>query len=216
MLAQYNIPEAFRRIDGYDIITKQNVGDARSRGGVELQQSLFFLASGGKNFQIFGNATSLKLSGSNAADFSRYSPKIYNWGVNFARGKLSARVNWHHRPGNRLEPAGTDPTAPKSWSSSRTVVSTEFEYRFTKSLSLYGTANNLTDMPEVSYRYGSNTPDYARTTGLSVYGTDFHGRRDGLVLTHTDVRPATRRPRRSRRTPRLPAILRVSPTESNA
>ena len=114
----------------------------------------------------------MKLSGSNAADFSRYSPKIYNWGVNFARGKLSARVNWHHRPGNRLEPAGTDPTAPKSWSSSRTVVSTEFEYRFTKSLSLYGTANNLTDMPEVSYRYGSNTPDYARTTGLSVYGTD--------------------------------------------
>ena len=113
------------------------------------------------------------MSGSNAADFSRYSPKIYNWGVNFARGKVSARMNWHQRPGNRLEPAGTDPTAPKSWSTSRTVVSGEFEYRVTKSISFYGTASNLFDKPEISYRYGSLTPEYAKSTGLNVYGTDF-------------------------------------------
>ena len=174
-LAQYNIPEAFPgEFAGYDIITKQNVGDARIRG-VELsyKQSLFFLSGWGRNFQLFANATRLSLGGSNAADFSRYSPRIYNWGVNFARGKVSARMNWHQRPGNRLEPAGTDPTAPKSWSTSRTVVSAEFEYRITKALALYGTANNLTDQPELSARYGSNTPDYARSTGISVYGTDF-------------------------------------------
>jgi len=175
LLAQYGIPESFPgEFAGYDIITKQNVGEARINGvEISYKQSLFFLPAWGKNFQVFGNGTSLKLSGSNAADFSRYSPRIYNWGVNFARGKISARMNWHQRPGNRLEPAGTDPTAPKSWSTSRTVVSTEFEYRLTRSLSFYGTANNLTDTPEISTRFGSITPDYARTTGLSVYGTDF-------------------------------------------
>ena len=175
LLDQYNIPVAFPgEFDGYDIITKQNVGDARILG-VEFsyKQSLFFLPTWGKNFQIFGNATVLKLSGSNAADFSRYSPRIYNWGVNFARSRFSARMNWHQRPGNRQEPAGTDPTAPKSWSTSRTVVSAEFEYRFTKLLSFYGTANNLFDKPEISQRYGSTTPEYARSTGLNVYGTDF-------------------------------------------
>ncbi len=175
LLAQYNIPEAFPgEFDGYDIITKQNVGNARIRGmEFSYKQSLFFLPGWGKSFQVFGNATVLKLSGSNAADFSRYSPKIYNWGVNFARGKVSARMNWHQRPGNRLEPAGTDPTAPKSWSTSRTVVSGEFEYRITKSISFYGTASNLFDKPEISYRYGSLTPEYAKSTGLNVYGTDF-------------------------------------------
>ena len=171
----YQIPEAVPgEFSTYDIVTKENVGDARIRG-VELsyKQSLFFLGRWGESLQVFGNMTALKLSGTNAADFSRYSPRIYNWGISFARPKYSARMNWHQRPGRRQDPAGDDPTAPANWSNSRTVVSAEVEYRITRRLSLYGTANNLTDTPEIGYRYGSRTPDYARTTGLNVYGTDF-------------------------------------------
>lgn len=174
-LEQFQIPEAFPgEFSSYDIVTKENVGAARIRG-IELsyKQSLFFLGRWGESIQLFGNATALKLAGSNAADFSRYSPRIYNWGISFARPKYSVRMNWHQRPGRILEPKGDDPRVPKNWSSSRTVVSAEAEYRITRRLSLYGTANNLTDTPEVSRRYGSITPEYAQTTGLSVYGTDF-------------------------------------------
>ena len=174
-LEQYQIPEAFPgEFAGYDIVTKENVGDARIRG-IELsyKQSLFFLGRWGESIQLFGNVTALKLAGSNAADFSRYSPRIYNWGISLARPKYLVRMNWHQRPGRMLEPRGDNPALPKNCSSSRTVVSAEAEYRITKRLSLYGTANNLTDTPEISRRYGSITPEYAKTTGLSVYGTDF-------------------------------------------
>ncbi len=174
-LEQYQIPEAFPgEFSGYDIVTKENVGNARIRGlELSYKQSLFFLGRWGESLQMFGNMTALNLAGSNAADFSRYSPRIYNWGISFARPKYSARVNWHNRPGRMQEAPGNDPAVPRNWSSSRTVVSAEVEYRFTRRLSLYATVNNLTDTPEISYRFGSRTPDYARTTGLDVYGTDF-------------------------------------------
>ncbi|MDO8542969.1 MAG: TonB-dependent receptor [Opitutaceae bacterium] len=174
-LEQYQIPEAVPgEFAGYDISTKENVGNARIRGlELSYKQSLFFLGRWGESLQVFANMTALNLSGTNAADFSRYSPRIYNWGVSFARPKYSARLNWHNRPGRMQEAPGDDPTVPRNWSSSRTVVSAEVEYRFTKRLSFYGTANNLTDTPEISYRFGSKTPEYAKTTGIDVYGTDF-------------------------------------------
>ena len=37
---------------------------------------------------------------------------------------------------------------------------------------MYFTADNLTDVPRVSYRYGSLTPDYAKNSGISAFGTD--------------------------------------------
>lgn len=85
----------------------------------------------------------------------------------------SVRMNWHQGPGRIREPKVDDPRLPKSWSSSRTVVSAEAEYRITNRLSLYGAANNLTDTPGISRSYGSITPEYSKNPGLSVYGTDF-------------------------------------------
>ena len=82
-------------------------------------------------------------------------------------------MNWNQRPGDLLEPIGTDPTAPKSWSTTRTMVSLDVEYRLSRRFSVYGTANNLTDAPEFGRRFSPSTPAYARINGVSVYGTDF-------------------------------------------
>ena len=159
---------------GYEIVTKENVGRARIDGTeLSYKQSLHFLPGWGENLQFFANASFVKPSGGNAADFSRYSKKIYNWGLNFARGKIYARMNWNQRPGDLLEPLGTDPNAPKSWSATRTMVSLDVEYRLSRRFSVYGTANNVTDAPEFGRRFAPSTPDYARITSVSVYGTDF-------------------------------------------
>ena len=175
LLERYNIPESFPgEFAGYEIITKENVGRAQINGSeFSYKQSLHFLPGWGENLQFFANASLIKPTGSNAADFSRYSRKIYNWGLNFARGKVYARVNWNQRPGDLLEPIGTDPTAPKSWSTTRTMVSLDVEYRLSRRFSVYGTANNLTDAPEFGRRFSPSTPAYARINGVSVYGTDF-------------------------------------------
>ena len=175
LLERYNIPESFPgEFAGYEIVTKENVGRARIDGTeLSYKQSLHFLPGWGENLQFFANASFVKPSGGNAADFSRYSKKIYNWGLNFARGKIYARMNWNQRPGDLLEPLGTDPNAPKSWSATRTMVSLDVEYRLSRRFSVYGTANNVTDAPEFGRRFAPSTPDYARITSVSVYGTDF-------------------------------------------
>ncbi len=178
LLQSLNIPEQFEgEFAGYDILTKRNVGTARISGlECSYRQSLFFLPSWGKNFQLWGNATVLHLTGPNSADFSNYVPKVLNWGVNFARGKFSARMNWNQRGRTRLTLQAVSAVVPEStylYLVPRTTVSADFEYRVSKRLSFSGTVTNLTDTPIIYERYGPKTPDFAKTYRLFVPGSEF-------------------------------------------
>ena len=178
LLETLNIPEQFEgEFAGYDILTKRNVGTARISGvEASYRQSLFFLPSWGKNFQLWGNATVLHLTGPNSADFSNYVPKVLNWGVNFARAKFSARMNWNQRGRTRLALQAVSATVPEStylYLVPRTTVSADCEYRFAPRFSVNGTVTNLTDTPIVYERYGPRTPNYAKTYRLFVPGAEY-------------------------------------------
>lgn len=175
MLELLNVPEDYPgQYDTYDVVTTMNVtGNVRIHG-IELsyQNSLAPLGKLFRNLSCFANATFLDLEGSNDSDFSGYWPKTFNWGLSYASPRLLVQLNWNVKPANPLQPKGSDPTRPIAWSNSRAVVSAAVEYRFAKHLSVYFTADNLTDVPRVSYRYGSLTPDYAKNSGISAFGTD--------------------------------------------
>jgi len=175
LLELLNVPEDYPgQYDTYDVITTVNVaGNVRIRG-IELsyQNSLAPLSRWFKNVSAFANATFLDLEGSKDSDFSGYWPKILNWGLSYVSPRLLVQLNWNVKPANPLQPRGNDPTVPIIWSSGRAVVSAALEYRFAKHFSVYFTADNLTDEPRVIYRYGSLTPDYAKNSSISAFGTD--------------------------------------------
>lgn len=176
LLQQLDIPVDYPgEYDTYRVYTTENVpGNVRIRGlELSYQNSFAPLGRWFKNFQGFANATFLQLNGSNEADFSGYWPKTFNFGVSYTTPQLLVQLNWNIKPANPLEPRGNDPTVPISWQSGRKVLSADVEYRMTKHLFLYFTADNLTDSPDVTYYYGSLTPAYARNAGVSAYGTDF-------------------------------------------
>ena len=160
--------------DAYDVITTKNIaGNVRIRG-IELsyQNSLAPLGRWFKNVSAFANATFLDLEGSNDADFSGYWPKTYNWGLSYVSPRLLLQLNWNVKPANPLQPRGNDPTVPIVWQNSRAILSGAVEYRFARNFFVYFTADNITDEPRVIYRYGSLTPDYAKSSGVSAFGVD--------------------------------------------
>lgn len=175
LLGELNVPEDYPgQFDTYDIVTTINVpGNVRIRG-MELayQNSLAPLHRWLRNVSAFANATFLDLAGSSDSNFSGYWPKTFNWGLSYASPRLLVQLNWNVKPANPGQPRGNDPTTPISWSNSRAILSGAIEYRFAKNFFVYCTADNITDEPQKSYRYGSQTPEWARTNSVSAFGVD--------------------------------------------
>jgi len=102
-LARYDIPND-GTLDRYMIVTRHNV-DTRTRiRGLEFayRQPLTFLPAWAQGFQVFFNATKLKLVGSNTADFDGYKPSYYAGGINFIRPRYYVKVTYTYE----LESAG--------------------------------------------------------------------------------------------------------------
>jgi len=77
------------RYAGWQISTAFNEPGAARVSGVEfnVRYPLRPLGAWGRYFQVFANATKLRLEGSRDSNFSGFIPKSANWGIDFSRNR---------------------------------------------------------------------------------------------------------------------------------
>ena len=174
LLAQYDLDQTTYR--DYFIATSLNAGSGRVSGiSANYKQALLFLPHWARGIQVFGNFTTLKLEGSNQADFGSFIPHTANWGLSFTRPKLTLKVNFNLAGGPRptlLTGAGVP---PETYSRRNTdiYIDTDFEYRFYKGYAVFLAARNAGGVIQTTMRYGPTTPDYARQNIKTEYGRLF-------------------------------------------
>jgi TonB-dependent receptor len=152
---------------GYDIVTKQNSGDAKI-SGIEFayNQSLLFLPQWAQGFQVFFNATKLNLKGSNTADFTGFAPKKLAGGINFVRPRYYIKLNFTYQGDTRGAAVATSvangiPAGTYDYQGARFRMGVNVQYSISKHYVLFG---SMTDINRpgflvVSRRFADGTPD---------------------------------------------------------
>lgn len=176
LLTQYGLPndELFLV---YDLVTRTNVGSARV-SGLEFfyRQSLTFLPAWARGFQIFGNATKLRLEGDRAADFTGFNPLSYSGGLNLIRARWFLKLSCTHQDEARrdllaVSAANGIPADTYNYQGATTRWTLSGQYSLTRRFALYGTLTDLGGFELVTRRYAANTPDYARNQRRQVLGS---------------------------------------------
>lgn len=156
---------------GWTLRTKFNSGDARI-SGLELsaRQRLHVLGNWGRSFEVFANATKLRLEGHQQASFDQFMPKGASWGVTYTRRPLIVMAKWNYRGEQRLLPVATMGPDAFNYMAPRTTMDLNVTYQVGKRFSVFASARNVFNKPYISYRYGSETPDYAKVWSYNDYG----------------------------------------------
>ncbi len=156
---------------GWSISTKFNMGDARVSGyEFNVQQSLGKLSPRLRPIAIFANATKLTLAGNRDADFGDFIPKTANWGFTITKRPMTFMAKWNYRgrQKNIAVPAlGLDAYA---YGAARTQLDLNLDVQVRRSFSIFASARNALNEPQVNFRYGSATPAYARQFNTAEYG----------------------------------------------
>lgn len=173
LLAQYGL-ESDPSLLSYQISTRTNAGDAQI-DGLELayRQSLTFLPSWARGFQVFVNYTKLKLSGNNSADFSGYNPKSLSGGVNFVRSRFALKATISYLGDTRTGAVAASATvAPDTFNyqAKRTRVGVNATYSLTRRYTLYASVVDWGGFVQDLQRYSPSTPDYAKPTRWQELG----------------------------------------------
>ncbi|MBI4623400.1 MAG: TonB-dependent receptor [Verrucomicrobia bacterium] len=171
LLDQFGLPDDLLS-SNYEIITRENSADDASLNGFEWswRQSLRpFAALPGwaRSFGLFLNGTHLRIGGPGAANFSGYSTRIINWGVGYARGNFSVKVNatYSNGPRNAVVAANaTTPAGTYSGLAPRTLLGGSLEYRLNKRITLHASGQNLTNALYRSMTFSPGAPEYTRPT----------------------------------------------------
>jgi TonB-dependent receptor len=161
--------------EGYDIITRENAGDARIKGfELGYRQSLAFLPNWARGIQTFINYTELNLDGTATADFTGFNPRTLSWGVSLVRPRFSVKFNMAHQGETRRTPSGAAGNFLWAGAKRRDTLSAEFQ--ITKHVSLFGQVLDLLNGGFIdvqkSYTPALNTPDYARYQRVISTGTE--------------------------------------------
>ncbi len=156
---------------GWMLTTTVNGGDARV-DGVEfnIRQSLQPLGGAFRFFSVFANATKLKLKGSRTAAFGSFIPENVNWGCTFTRNPVTVMLKWNARGEQRF---GTVPAMGPdagNYQEKRTTMDVNASYQLHRRLSLFLNGRNILDVNNLQFRYGSETPGYAKIGITSKFG----------------------------------------------
>jgi iron complex outermembrane receptor protein len=162
----------------YDVITQTNSAESVTLDGVEWswRQALKpFTALPGwtRGIQFWVNGTHLKVSGSGAANFSGYSPRILNWGASYAAAKFLVRYNVSRIGRQRANLASVSATVPAGTydaQDTRMVQDANIEYRFHKRFALYASVRNLANEPRPLVTISANAPAYTQPRTYTYYG----------------------------------------------
>ena len=159
----------------FDVSTQTNVAGSVRMSGLEFdyKQALTFLPFWARGLQVFANASALRATGDDTADFAGYVPRTYNWGVSFTRAKFNLRTNWNYRGLNRQAAltgrsieAGT-----YTWGAKQLFLDLQGEYRLRPQLALFANLRNVGDATNDTGIYGPNTPEHAQFRQRTTYGS---------------------------------------------
>ncbi|MCX6950792.1 MAG: TonB-dependent receptor [Verrucomicrobia bacterium] len=161
-------------LENYTISTRSNGGDAKITGiEFSYRQALTFLPNWARGFQVFVNATKLRLQGANTADFSGYTPKSAAGGVSYARNKLTLKwtVSYTGDINTGLVAASaTIPANTYAYQGKRTRVGLDATYQVTRRYTVYASVMDLNGFVQNLQRYTDGTPDYAKGTRRQELG----------------------------------------------
>ena len=162
----------------YTISTQTNAGDAKVTGfEFGYRQSLTFLPDWARGFQVFFNATKLKVQGSRISDFSGFAPETFSGGINFIRPRFYIKANWSYQAETRLgliAPSATIPANTYNYQEQIVRGSLSAQYSLTRRFAVYALISDLTPPISKTLRYAPQTPDFAkrfRYTSLDYYTT---------------------------------------------
>lgn len=159
----------------YDVSTQHNVEGTVRMSGLEFdyKQALTFVPHWARGLQVFANASVLRATGDDSADFSGYVPRSYNWGVSLSREKFNLRANWNYRGRNRQDPvtgrsieAGT-----YTWGSKQLFLDLQAEFLVRKRFALFANFRNVNDATNDAQIFGPSTPEVAQFKQRTTYGS---------------------------------------------
>ena len=159
---------------GWQVNSTVNAGDASIKGvEVSMNQSLRGVGGWGQYFRVFANFTKLETRGAKTADFSGFLPKSANWGVTFTKKPLVVIAKWNYRGAENRGAFATFGTDGYTYFRATTRLDLNLEYYLRPNLALSVSARNVFNVPIVTYREGSPTPDYAKRGQILDFGVPF-------------------------------------------
>jgi TonB-dependent receptor len=173
-LALYDLdPETY---GAFPVATNHNLTSTVRMEGVEFdyKQALTFLPNWGRGLQAFANATATRATGDGAANFSGYTPRLFNWGASLTRPKYNLRVTWNYKgrqrrgligAGRSIEPGTYD------WGSKALKIDVNAEYSLSTRFKIFANLRNIHDHTDDLERTGPSTPAHAQLMQRNRYGS---------------------------------------------
>jgi TonB-dependent receptor len=154
----------------YDITTLTNGSSARITGfEFAYNQSLLFLPHFVRGFQVFVNATRLRLEGGNQADFSAFAPSNYAGGLNFVRPRFSVKLSFTYQGETRqtsvaASTANGIPAGVFNYQGERLRVGLNAQFSVTKKVALFGSMTDINGpgFNIVNRQYAPGAADYLK------------------------------------------------------
>ncbi len=163
------------RYVGFQITTPRNFGTARMSGvEINLKHSLGFLGRWGKMFEVFANGTKLDLDAETQPSFGNTISGSANWGFTFTRRPITVMTKWNYRGltrGARIPGVGV--LDGYQWDGARTTLDINIDYRLTSKLGLFANARNALGANPAAFRYGGETPEYAKQFRVQKHGGQY-------------------------------------------
>lgn len=137
----------------YDVSTQFNVSSPVRMTGFEFdyKQVLTFLPHWARGFQVFGNVSTLRTLGEQAASFAGFIPVAGNWGISLTRQNFNLRTNWNYRGRNRLTaiaPGRGIESGTFNWDEKRVYMDVLGEYYFGRRYTLFASLRNIRSTAE--------------------------------------------------------------------
>ena len=125
------------------------------------------------NVSVFANATKLNLDGNKDADWRGFIEESANWGVSWNGQKFGAKVKWNYRGEQFRSPQSAYGTGGAEYYGDRLYLDLNFDYKFSKRLTVFMNARNVTNEPQIIQRYGDDTPSYAQDYQLEEFAVQY-------------------------------------------
>ncbi len=159
----------------YDVATQHNIASTVRMTGFEFdyKQALTFLPAWARGLQVFANASALRATGDDSAEFAGYVPRSYNWGVSLSRARYNLRANWNYRGRSRGDPVTGRSIEPGTfnWMSKFLFLDIQAEYYLGKRFAVFANLRNVGDATNDTKIYGPSTPEVARFRQRTTYGS---------------------------------------------
>jgi TonB-dependent receptor len=159
----------------FPVQTQYNLSSKVRMTGAEFdyKQVLTFLPHWARGVQVFANATAIRATGDDNANFAGYVPRAYNWGASLTRPKFNVRLNWNYRGLSRGAPVtgrGIEP-GTFNWTSKLLFMDIQGEYYLHKRFAVFAALRNVGDETNDTKIYGPSTPEVARFRQRTTYGS---------------------------------------------